>query len=380
MFQKVAFTAVVVLLSACTGGGPRTGAILNASSASVVERETVEPFALVTVDRDIARAISRSAPPAPAFFRDTGPGRVVIGTGDVLQITIVSTSATGFVDFTSSSISPVSSATLPPQTVSEVGTVNVPPIGRIQAQGQTLPAFENALEARLGQVLVDPSVIVQMVDRRSARVTLVGRVGGSGSVPLNEVDTRLVDVIAAAGGPQGRAEDLVVTVSRRGHTRSLPMSELFENPRYNIHALPGDVISVDTPQRKLVVLGAGGSNQTLRFDEPEVSLAEAMGRIGGLQSRRADRRGVFLYRQVPRATVAGIGADLTGFAGEMIPTVFRFDFREPTVMFTASEFQIADGDILYISDNFNEEVAGVISALSPFVPPPVTLVNDALEN
>jgi polysaccharide export outer membrane protein len=301
----------------------------------------------------------------------------VIGPGDVLQISIVSTRREGFVDFGGSALTPIATTTLPPQTVSEVGTVSVPPIGRINARGQSIPAFENMLRERLAEVLVEPAVIVQMVDRRSARATLVGQVGQTGSLPLNEVDMRLVDLIAGAGGVSGRPEDFQVRLSRRGQTRTIPLDTLYAQPRFNIHALPGDVISVESPDKKLAVVGAGAPNTTLRFNEPNVTLTDALGRIGGFRGATGSRRGVFLYREMPRDLVASLGADVSGMAGPMVPTIFRFDFTEPTILFVTQEFAIADGDVLYLADNINQEIGSVIAAINPFFPPPRAFANDA---
>jgi polysaccharide biosynthesis/export protein len=291
----------------------------------------------------------------------------------------VTTSTEGFLDFSRSALSPIATNVLPPQTVSEVGTVNIPPLGRINALGQTIPAFENMLRQRLAEVLVDPSVIVQMVNRQSARVTLLGQVRQTGTIPLNEVDTRLADVIAAAGGTQRRPEDLRISLSRRGQTRTIPLDTLFEQPRFNIHALPGDVISIEPPDRKLIVLGAGGANTTLRFDEPTVTLTDALGRVGGFQGRRGDRRGIFLYREVPHETVARFGVDVSGFAGATVPTIFRFDFSEPTILFQTQQFAVSDGDVLYLADNINEEIASFFAALNPFVPPPRRFITRAVD-
>ncbi|MDJ1007879.1 MAG: polysaccharide biosynthesis/export family protein [Paracoccaceae bacterium] len=334
---------------------------------------------LVDVDEAVAATMTRSLDVAPRFFPDSQPQEVVIGTGDTLQISIVSSSATGFLDFSSSSISPISSTTLPPQTVRGAGTVNVPPVGRVLASGRTIQSFENFLETRLGEVLVEPSVIVELVDRQSARVNIVGEVGAPGRVPLTEVNTRLVDVISAAGGPSGRTEDLVVRLSRGGDTRTVTLAQLFESPRYNVIARPGDVLALERSDRKFTVLGQSG-NQTLRFDEQNVTLAEALSQAGGIQSPSADRSGVFLYRRAPRDVISSLGADLSEIPGAEITTIFRFDFSQPTSLFAANAFEVADGDILYISDSVNEEVSNAISTLTNFVPAPVEFSRDAIFN
>jgi polysaccharide biosynthesis/export protein len=378
LLSAASATVAVFGLAACTSSGPRRSEIIG-SAHTTVARQVIERYAVIDVDRAVAERASRALVHAPIFFSDTGPSAVVIGTGDVLQVTIVSTSSEGFLDFSRSALAPLATTTLPPQTVSEIGTVNVPPLGRINARGQSIPAFENMLRERLAEVLVEPSVIVQMVDRRSARATLIGQVGQTGTIPLTEVDTRLVDILAAAGGPQRRPEDLRISLSRHGQTRTIPLDALFEQPRFNIHALPGDVISVEPPDRKLTVLGAGGSNTTVRFDEPTVTLTDALGRVGGFEGRRGDRRGIFLYREVPRDVVAQIGADVTGFSGATVPTIFRFDFSEPTILFLTQRFAVADGDVLYLADNITEEIASVISVLNPFVPAPRVFVSRAID-
>lgn len=370
MIRKSILGASVIALSACAGGGPDTRAIVGGAASTVATRAETLPYIVVDVDQSISTVVSRSLDVMPQFFGDSASGPVIIGVGDTVQVSIVSSSETGFLDFTSASISPISTTSLPPQTIRESGTLNIPPIGRLRAAGQTIQSFETLLERRLGEVLVEPSVIVELVDRQSARVNVVGQVAGGGAVPLTEVNTRLIDVIVAAGGPAGRTEDIVVRLSRRGTTHEVTLQQLYENPRYNIIVQPGDVVALEAADRKFTVLGASG-NQTLRFDEQEVTLAEALAQAGGLQSPRADRTGVFLYRRVPRDVLVSLGADVAHIPGYEVTTIFRFDFTDPNVLFTADEFLVADGDILYVADSVNANVQNVLSVMTSFVPAPV---------
>ncbi|MCU4653747.1 polysaccharide export protein [Roseibacterium sp. SDUM158016] len=377
MIRTVAFGLMALSLSACAGGGPSARAIVGGSESTVASRAETLPYIVVDVDESIATIVSRSLDVAPQFFGDQAPTPVIIGVGDTVQISIVSSSETGFLDFTTASISPISSTSLPPQTVRESGNINVPPIGRLRAAGQTIQSFETLLERRLGEVLIEPSVIVELVDRQSARVNVAGQVAAPGAVPLTEVNTRLIDVILAAGGPSGRTEDYMVRLSRSGSTHAVSLQRLYEDPRFNIIVRPGDVVAVEPADRKFTVLGATG-NQTFRFDEQEVSLAEALSQAGGLQSPRANRTGVFLYRRVPRDVLASLGADIAHIPGNEITTIFRFDFTEPSVLFTANSFDVADGDVLYIADSVNAEVTNVLSVLTNFLPAPVEFSRDAI--
>jgi polysaccharide export outer membrane protein len=49
-------------------------------------------------------------------------------------------------------------------------------------------------------------------------------------------------------------------------------------------------------------LGATGANAEIAFEATGITLAQALGRAGGLQDQRADVRGAFLFRlEDPRA-------------------------------------------------------------------------------
>lgn len=380
MVRPVILGSLIMALSACGGSGPGTGSILDGSSSTVASRAEPLPYIVMDVDERISTAVSQAFEVTPRFFGNVQSGPVIIGVGDTVQISIVSSSEAGFLDFTSSSISPISTSTLPAQTVRDGGTINVPPIGRVRADGQTIEDFETLLERRLGEVLIEPSAIVELVDRQSARVNVVGEVGGAGAVPITETNTRILDVIVAAGGPAGRTEDLVVRMSRQGTTRTVPLQRLYETPRFNIVVQPGDVVALEAADRKFHVLGATGT-QTLRIDEQDVSLAEALTLSGGLISPRADRTGGFLYRRVPREILGSIGSldtRISQIPGNEIATIFRFDFTDPRVLFTADAFKIEDGDILYIADSVNAKVSNVLSLVTNFAPAPVTFTNDAL--
>lgn len=354
--------ACVFALAACSNSGPTVQSIVGSADSSVASRAETLPYIVVDVDESIATVVSQALDVAPQFFADTQPSPVIIGVGDTVQVSIISSSESGFLDFTTAQISPISTTSLPPQTVRESGMLNIPPIGRLRAAGQSIQSFEALLERRLGEVLIEPSVIVELLDRQSARVNVIGAAGG-GAVPLTEVNTRLIDVIAASGGTGARTEDFVVRLSRRGSTHSVPLQLLYENPRYNVIMQPGDVVAIEAADRKFTVLGASGS-QTLRFDEPEVALTEALSLAGGLRSGATSQTGVFIYRRVPRDVLASIGAEVAHIPAYDVPTVFRFDFVDPTVFFTASAFQVADGDILYVADSANVAINNVLDVIT----------------
>lgn len=375
--QRGIITALLCLaLAACQGAGPRKDDILRDRDAVHVSRKSTEPYAVIDVTSAVAKRTSRwlSQSTFQGFLADTSARPVVIGSGDTLDISIVTTSESGFIDLTNSTLSPISTTTLPPQEVGSDGLVSVPPLGRVNARGQTVQQFENFLTRRLGEVLVDPSAIVRIADRRSARVSVLGQVAAPGTYSINQTNTHLVEMIAEAGGPAQRAESLEVTVSRGGNTGTAQLKDVYSSPRLNIHVRHGDVISVEQPGRRFTVLGAGGTNTTLLFDEADISLADALGRAGGILNRRADRKGVFIYRTIDKNAAVDLGADTSKFPGSTVPTIFRFDMSEPQSLFTAQTFTIADGDVLYISDSVVEEINAIASAFGFASPTPAEFV------
>ena len=221
---------------------------------------------------------------------------------------------------------------------------------------------------------MDPSVIVTLSERNSAQVSVVGDVNVPGRYPIQQDSKHLIDIISAAGGPIARPEDLSVTVNRGGSTATIAADRLLANPHFNIHLQPNDVVTVKAERKTYTILGAATKNRAVEFTTNELSLAEALGAGEGLQNRRADKHGVFLYREVPTRMAGSIGGDVTQFDGPTVPTVFQFDMAEPTTLFHTGKFTVQDGDIIFISDSVAEEVNGALSAFTAFVPAPVEYV------
>lgn len=366
------------LLVGCAGSGPRTQDILGDKQAVVVKKEPNTPFAVVAISSRSAKLSSKwlNRAQAHGFIKDTGAGPLTIGRSDIVQISIVSTSDEGYTNLAESTISPISTTTLPDQEVGSDGMVSVPPLGRLRAQGQTAAAFERFLERRLRTVLVEPSVIVRVVERRSARVSILGAVSAPGIYPINANSTHLVEFLAEAGGPTGRSEDLEIAYNRKGQTGRARLNQVYENPRLNIHVRHGDVISVEAPARRLTVLGAGGQNTTITYDQPSLTLAEALGLAGGLLNRRADKKGVFIYRVISTEAALELGLNLAPFGSNPVPAIFNIDLSAPQSLFAAKEFKMAENDLIYIADSRNEEISAVFSVFNNFSPTPAEYVRD----
>lgn len=367
MFMRILFTlSCMISLSACVGTGPRLDAILGDEDAQAITATSDQPYAVLTMSEASAvqaTELKRNAA-RQSFLPNQAASAVIIGAGDTIQVTIVSTSDAGFLDIANSSINPISSTSLPAQEVAADGLISVPPIGRVRAAGNSVAGFERFLTRRLGEVLVDPTAIVQMVDRTSAQVSIVGEIAAPGTYSINQNSRHLSEAIAIAGGSTVPAEDVRVVISRGSRTGSATLADIYESPSLDLHLQAGDIIRLETLDYEFTALGAGGVNANIEFDRDDFTLANALGEAGGLLNSRADPRGVFVYRVVSRSDAVALGIDVTEFAGSSIPMIFRFNLREPESFFIAQQFEIADDDVVYISTSLLSELDNVFGIFS----------------
>lgn len=378
MVIRVLFSlGAVAALSACEltpGAGPTADVITSSAAVTVSSGEKPEPFALFEMDRSMAMQLKPAlghTDETGNFPPDAAPPPFLIRVGDTVSVTIVSVDTTGFLDFSQSAVTPLSSTVLPDQVVASDGRVQVPPVGRVRANGVTPETLEKRLAGSLGDVLIDPSVVVQVTDRQSARASVLGQVDQPSSIPLLRDDYRILDLIALAGGQVGQVEDQVVSLNRRGSVSKVRLSEMLAKPSLNIRVWPEDVITVEGARRSFMTVGGVGRLGRFEFDQPVFTLSEAIGKSGALVSNAGARHGLFVYRVIPTHVIEAMGADASGFTHELTPAIFHFNFGNPATMFAAGEFEMADGDVIYVSDALTEELNKVLSVVTRFVTPTV---------
>jgi polysaccharide export outer membrane protein len=367
---KSAATALLAIglanCSAVPGTGPTTDQILNDPNSTVIGQDDSAAlrYAVVPVNASVAQLVNAELPTASPSFRPDeppSPPQLTIRPGDLLTITIVNTSQAGFVDFGEATVSPLATTNLPAQQVGPDGRISVPPLGRFPAAGRTPQTLEAVLESSLGGVLIDPSVIVTLTDRLDGRIAVMGDVPSPGSFPILSDDTRLLDIIGAAGGPSSPAEEVDLLLIRDGRESRIRFDRFLERADWNIVAWPGDVLRLEPHTRNFVVLGAAGVNNEYEFVEPTLTLAQALGRSRGLVNTQAARHGIFIFRPTLTSTLQQLSTTPVSFDDPVVPTVYHFDFREPLVLFAAQRFELADGDMIYIPDSPVTELSKLLS-------------------
>lgn len=370
-----------LMLAGCTslgGIGPSAGKVLKSGDQAVLSSQ------VKVVDVDSATVTRQVEANRPALFSDrlgnVAPTSTVVGRGDVLEITVVeappavlySSGATETAlrnPLGATNIQGVTSArgwSSPQQVVDLDGKIFVPFAGSIPAAGRTPRDIERDIVARLAGKAHDPQVMVRRIANAAANVTVLGDVGQNGRYPLSAHGERLLEIIAAAGGPKQALSKSVVQIERNQQTYVLPLSLVSRDPAQNVTLLPNDVVTVLFQPYSFTSLGASGSNSEIMFEGPGFTLAQALGRMGGLQDTRSNVKGVFIFRlenpsALDPATVAGTPLTADG----KIPIVYRINLSDPKTLFNAQQFPIKNRDVVYISNaplvDFNKFL-GIISS------------------
>ena len=109
-----------------------------------------------------------------------------------------------------------------------------------------------------------------------------------------------------------------------------------------------DKIYVQRDLRSFTVLGATGQQSRVPFTTQTVSAIEALAQVGGLNTGLADPKGVFVLRDEPEGIARSVLGKPELIGDQRI--IYVLNLTEPTGLFEARDFQIRDGDTLYVTE------------------------------
>lgn len=361
---------VGLLLASCQSFGPSRGEIVRAGSVPGSEGEAA-PIRVVDVSSESAFELPQPRP-SPSFAQALSGARpvgTVVELGDAVEVTIweapPATLFGGSVSNTriGTGIDTARPTTLPDLLVGPEGTISVPFAGAIPARGRTLREIEETIVSRLRGKANAPQAQVRLARNAATTVTVVGEVNQSGRLPLSPRGERLLDALAQVGGVKPPVNLTTIQVTRDGQSYRMPLSDVIERSENNVILARDDVVTALFQPYSFTVLGAAGRNDELRFEAFGISLAQALGRIGGLQDGRANPRGVFLFRWQDRSDPANLKD----------PVIYSFDLKDPTVYFLAQQFRMEDGDLVYITNSPIAELQRFVGIISQTILPAATV-------
>lgn len=358
-FRIIVSLALLVAITGCSSfgaAGPSTRAIKAAP-----QRDS--RIQIIELNDEVARRVV-AATHSFSLAQTLGEAPLVgtvVGPGDVIDLTIweappaalfnTTPSAGASLPQTQSAPSVARSTDIPSQMVDMDGKINVPFVGSVQAVGRRPQEIAKEVVSRLARIAHDPQVIVRILDNQAANVTIVGDVANSRRMPLTSKGERLLDALASAGGVRQPVEKITIQVTRGEKVASEPLAAVIRNPTENIRLQANDVVTVIFQPFSFQALGATGINAEINFEGTGITLAQALGRIGGLQDNRADIKGVFIFRlEDPAALPADVAASVPRTPDDKIPVIYRVDLSNPASFFVTQGFPIHNKDILYVSN------------------------------
>lgn len=361
-------------LAGCTslgGSGPPTGAIRDAQGAEFAGAE----MRVVDLTAEVAQSLSATArvETFASVFGDGAPVGTVIGPGDVLDVSVWEAPPAALfgmfgqaADIAASADPALAKQTdLPQQMVDVDGIVSLPFIGRLPAAGRTPRQLEADIAARLKGIANQPQVSVGLLRNASANVNVVGKVATNGRVPLTPRGERLLDVIAVAGGVVERLERTSIQITRNDRVVSMPMETVVRDPSQNIRLRADDVVTAIYQPYSFTALGAVGAQSEVDFEATGITLSQALGRVSGMQDNRADVKGVFVFRlEDPSRLDPGIVNGARLLPDGKLPVVYRIDLSDPRGIFLAQSFQMANRDVLYVSNAPGTDLQKFVTILS----------------
>ncbi|MEO7100494.1 MAG: SLBB domain-containing protein [Luteolibacter sp.] len=217
-----------------------------------------------------------------------------------------------------------------PIEVPEDGKISIPYVGEIQVLDHKLAQISSDLDERLKPISNTAQAAVGRSGRIPRTANVIGEVKSPGPVPLERSNISSLDLLAASGGPSQAEHLFKYTLRRNGQDYT------FDYQGFRKHSFPieeGDLLSVATDtSNRFYVMGAINRPTTVPFPVPAPTLADALGAATGLDERRSDPSGVFVFRK--------------GDPDE----VYTIDLKDPASLLLTQRFPIRGEDLVYVTE------------------------------
>jgi polysaccharide export outer membrane protein len=318
------------------------------------------PYAVVKITPQVNLVLAKLLPRLTKFAEQRRPHDIRLGIGDIVSVTIFEASSGGLFIPAEAGVRPGNFVTIPNQAVDAEGNISVPYAGRIRAKGRTTVEVQQSIVEAIKNRAIEPQAVVSVADQRTSMISVLSDAGAR-RIPAMATPERVLDVVARAGVTAGPGSDTWVVLERNKNRAVAPLGALVYEPTNNVFVHPEDTIYLYREPQTFLAFGAFGAQRQIPFDAWRITLAEAVAKAGGLVDGAADPASVFVYRGEPRETALELGIDCTPFTGPLVPVVYNINFRDPAGYFLASNFEMRNKDMIYVSNALSVESAKAMS-------------------
>jgi polysaccharide export outer membrane protein len=191
--------------------------------------------------------------------------------------------------------------------ISEQGQITFPLVGAVTVGGLTVPAAEQRIGKALrdGKFVLNPQVNIQVTQIRSAQVSVLGQVNKPGRYPIEQANSKVSEMIAAAGGVVPGASD-IVTLSGQRNGRpvklDIDLPAILQGGKFELDTVVanGDILYVD--RAPLVYVYGEVQRPGATRLERGMTVMQAVAASGGL-TQRGTERGLRIHRREPNGSV-----------------------------------------------------------------------------
>jgi polysaccharide biosynthesis/export protein len=356
--------AAVLLMMVAGCGFPRGAGFEREVLLGTVEADgqITRDFAVEPVTRaDLSRYADwpRTGPGAMRWIsRQPQPANRIIAPGDTVAVTVWSTEDNSLLTRPGERSAPLGQITVSPS-----GTIFLPYVETLRVAGMSPDRAREAIQERFIEVIPSAQVQLELEEGRQSTVSAVSGVRSPGSYPMPDQDFTVLGLLALAGGVDQSLNNPQVRLIRDDQIYGTSVERLFADPALDTTLRGGDKVLVESDDRFFLSLGATGREAVHLFPRDRISALEALSIVGGLADTRANPQGILILRNYPESVVRGDG---TG--PQHARTVFTIDLTSADGLFSAGQFPIMPGDLVYATESPIASAQTVFSLLgSAFV-------------
>jgi len=335
---------IIPALVACAGTtkvGKQSNLARSNEASELITASEVRPINLELIRADREQRTKQATQDISELFIAHQP-HYTIDNGDILSIVVWDhPELAGAVMLGQAPQGPMplnpNLAGLPPAgfVVDHNGVMQFPLIGPVKIAGLTTDEATNLLVKKLAKYIQQPKVTLRVQAYRSKRIYVDGEVKAPGLLAIDDIPMTLVEALNRAGGLTPAADQSRIVINRADKSYQINMQQLVQrgvNPA-SVMMTHGDVIRIPSREEsKVFVSGEVTTPKALMMHNGRLTLNEALGEAGGINTTTGDGSQVYVVRKS--------GND---------PVVYQLDASAPGALAVAEGFELNPKDVVYVA-------------------------------